>query len=596
MALAPEASTSTFTKTNLQESGVDEADRFKSDGHHFFILGRASNEATDFLQIRRLTGITPSQSAAGNGSTFLTKLALPSGSTYTQAYLANERPGTLPDVLLAIGESGQNYYTPAVGVGTPALLARDWFVPWQWQNGKIELQWIDVSNPAIPHLGRRIGIDGYHVASRRIGETLYLVSRYTPRIPEVVPYTLNNLLPKWSIDGVEQGPMVGANTCYQPSGSSVETTADLIVVSAINLANPQAAPQSQCLTGASEAVYVSTEALYIATARQIYTLNQTTIARYPAEATTDIHKFSLTDAAPRYRGSGSVIGHLGWEQNKKPFRMGEYQGVLRVVTSLGQDWDSTASTRLTLLREAEGKLSTLSTLPNSQRLAALGKPGERLYAARFMGNRAYLVTFRVTDPLYVLDLSVPADPKLAGELTIPGYSDYLHPLGERWLIGVGKDAVADTTAGDGRGAWYQGVKVALFDVADPTHPKEVNSIVIGKRGSHSAVTFEHHAFTLLPTGNETGELARLALPIARHAGQASSGTDSSDPRTWYDWSDTGLHLFNVTDQGLTPHGVIVAESSVTTSYPVIDTYDDRAFLNNQEAHYLHGQNMWATAW
>ena len=613
-------SKSTFTPTNLQESDVDEADRFKSDGRHFFIVGRTPEEASDSLRIRKITGVSAGQPASGAGSTLIGKVALPTGSTYERAYLANQRPDARPDLLLAIGESGQGYFPPGIGIGAPIALARDWFMPWHWLNGKTEMQWVDVSNPESPTLGQRISIDGYLVASRRIGEILYLVTRYTPSIPNLVPYpvdevqqkenqkqidaaSLADLLPKWSVDGVEQGPVVEASTCYQPVGTTAEATADLIVVSAIDLASPAKAPRSQCLTGSSEAVYVSSKAIYVATARQGYGVSATPVSdnqvvSYPAEATTDIHKFALEAAAPAYRGSGSVLGHLGWEQNKKSFRMGEHDAVLRVFTSLGQDWDGSATTRLTLLREAAGKLEVVSELPNAHRPAAIGKPGERLYAARFVGNRAYLVTFRVTDPLYVLDLSEPTDPFIVGELAIPGYSDYLQPLGERWLIGVGKDAVADSSGsvGDGRGAWYQGVKVALFDVGDPARPKEVNSLVIGKRGTDSAVLHDHHAFTMLTTGNETGELARLAIPIAQHSVPLMVVGDSSDPRTWYDWSQTGLHLFSVTDTGLASHGEIVAESRGEVSYPKVGGSDDRAFMNGLEVHYLHGQEVWAALW
>ncbi len=623
MSFATAENAANFTTTNLQEAGVDEADHFKSDGRHFYILGRAAGEQVDSLRIRRLTSVTAEQAAANAGSTLIAQLALPAEFSHSRAYLANSKPGNnatnndainRPDILLALAESGRGYYSPLVGVTN--AMARDWFMPWHWANGKTELQWVNITEPTSPSLSHRVSIDGYYVASRRIGETLYLVTRYTPAITGFNPYpantiqqqenqqritdaSLRDLLPKWSLDGVEQGSLVEANTCYQPSGVNAEATADLVVVSAINLANPAAPPRSQCLTGASEAIYVSNESLYLATARQGYTVNVgTQVARYPNEAATDIHKFSLAVDGPRYRGSGSVAGHLGWEQGKKSFRMGEYQGVLRIATSLGQDWDGSATTRLTLLHETEGKLSVLSELPNAQHPAAIGKPGERLYAARFVGNRAYMVTFRVTDPLYVFDLSQPSNPRLIGELAIPGYSDYLHPLGENWLIGVGKDALPDTSAafGDGRGAWYQGVKVALFDVRNPAQPKEVNSMLIGKRGSDSAVLHDHHAFTLLVSGNETGVLARLALPIARHSLLPSGGVNADNPNTWYEWSDTGLHLFSVLESGLVQQGEIIAESRATHPYPVANANEDRAFMNGSEIHYLHGQEMWAKAW
>lgn len=608
---APAPAEPAFSTTNLQEAGVDEADRLKSDGRHFFILGRSPGASADSLTIRRLSQVVDSQPKSGSSE--IARLELPAEALYSRAYLANARPNGQPDVLLAIGEVG-GYSFPMLGA--PLAIARDWFVPWDWRAGQTEAQWLEVADAAAPRLGRRVTLDGFHVASRRIGETVYLVTRYTPNLAGVTPYpgnaaqlasnrqaietaTLNDLLPKWSLDGVVQGPLVDAASCYRDA--TTEASADLIVVSAIDLANPQAAPRAQCLTGGSESVYVSPEALYVATTDHAYSVlpvaGAADLARYPEAISTRIHKFALGAAGPAYRGSGSVSGHLGWEQDKKAFRMGEHQGVLRVVSSLGETWDGSATTRLSLLREAGGKLESVAELPNSRRPAAIGKPGESLYAARFIGTRGYLVTFRVTDPLYVLDLADPADPKIAGELAIPGYSDYLHPIGERWLIGVGKEAIPDTTGslGEARGAWYQGVKLALFDVADPSQPREVNSLTIGKRGSQSAALTEHHAFTLLITGNASGELARLAVPIERHD-HLPAGGNTDDPRTWYEWSDTGLHLFSVNDTGLAARGTLIAEARGSDLQPRLAGYDDRAFLNAQEVHYLHGQEMSASLW
>lgn len=597
---ASAAAAGSFSATNLQEAGVDEADRLKSDGRHLFIFGRAAGAAVDSLQVRLLTGEAPAESTVGAGSRELARLDLPAGAAYGRAYLASQRPGGRSAALLAVGEGNAYYGDPPVPGQPTIMIARDWFAPTQWGNGKTALQWIDLATPAAPALGRSVTLDGHYVASRRIGETVYVVSRYLPQVASVATATLDDLLPKWSLDGVAQGNLVDAERCYQPAGTTVRQSADLIVVSAIDLAAPEAPPRTQCLTGGSEAVYVSPEALYVATSRYDYNVTATSgrlWATYPVEASTDLHKFALTAAGPTYRGSGSVAGHLGWEQDKKSFRMGEHEGVLRVVTSLGQDWDGSATTRLALLREGERRLDTVSTLPNAARPAAIGKPGERLYATRFVGQRAYLVTFRITDPLYVLDLADPADPRIAGELAVPGYSDYLHPLGERWLIGVGKDAIADSggTLGDGRGAWYQGVKVALFDVADAAHPREVNSVVIGQRGTQSAALSDHHAFTFLPSGNASGELGRLALPVVRHATPAYG--DPANPSTWYDWTTTGLHLLTVNDSGLLEHGEMTAEQRAAgVTYPAVDGGDDRGFLVGEEVHYLHGTELRARRW
>jgi uncharacterized secreted protein with C-terminal beta-propeller domain len=107
-------------------------------------------------------------------------------------------------------------------------------------------------------------------------------------------------------------------------------------------------------------------------------------------------------------------------------------------------------------------------------------PGESIYSARFMGVRGFLVTFVKVDPLFTLDLSDPAAPRVVGELKVPGYSDYLHPMGENHLLGMGKDALAD-----GDMTWYQGVQISLFDVGDLADPQRVDVETVGARGTRT---------------------------------------------------------------------------------------------------------------
>jgi uncharacterized secreted protein with C-terminal beta-propeller domain len=116
-------------------------------------------------------------------------------------------------------------------------------------------------------------------------------------------------------------------------------------------------------------------------------------------------------------------------------------------------------------------------------------PGETIYSARFMGERGYLVTFKQVDPLFVIDLSNPSHPKQLGYLKVTGYSDYLHPYDENHLIGIGKE-----TTDAGEFAWYQGVKISLFDVTDVSNPVEISNIEIGDRGTDSPVLWDHKAF------------------------------------------------------------------------------------------------------
>ena len=157
---------------------------------------------------------------------------------------------------------------------------------------------------------------------------------------------------------------------------------------------------------------------------------------------------------------------------------------------------------LTVLRErtSDQTLQTLATLPNTSRPALLGKEGEQIYAVRFAGERAYLVTFRRADPLYVLDLSNPADPKTVGELEVAGFSEMLYPLPGGQLLGVGRDADSSGRA--------TGLKFALFDVNDPSRPGLRASLTVGDVGSMSALDGSRHGLNLL----QVGSVARVALP------------------------------------------------------------------------------------
>jgi hypothetical protein len=145
-------------------------------------------------------------------------------------------------------------------------------------------------------------------------------------------------------------------------------------------------------------------------------------------------------------------------------------------------------------------------LPNAQRSDPLGKPGEQVNAVRFLGDRAYVVTFRQVDPLYVLDLSDPADPRAAGVLEVPGVSQDLFAVGDGWLLGVGRSADAD-----GR---ITGLAVSLLDVRDPSAPRQQAVQHFGEAGSSTALDFSSHGIHLLRDGSGTRAALPVTLPIA----------------------------------------------------------------------------------
>jgi uncharacterized secreted protein with C-terminal beta-propeller domain len=172
--------------------------------------------------------------------------------------------------------------------------------------------------------------------------------------------------------------------------------------------------------------------------------------------------------------------------------MDEYDGYFRIATTISGYADNrdTSTNNVYVLDNALKATGSLEDVA----------PGESIYAVRFMGKRAYLVTFLHVDPLFVIDLSQPADPRILGKLKIPGYSDYLQPYDETHLIGIGKevDPSIDADLIHTENAVYytaiQGVKLAIFDVSDVANPIEVYKEVIGDRGTESPAARDHKAF------------------------------------------------------------------------------------------------------
>ena len=192
---------------------------------------------------------------------------------------------------------------------------------------------------------------------------------------------------------------------------------------------------------------------------------------YGAIATT-IHKFSLRQNNVSYEASGLLQGTLGWQRPE--FRMSEFNNQLRVVTT---DRIDGIEHRLYTLQQNGADLNIIAELPNTNQPDPIGKPNEDIQAVRFWGDRAYVVTFLQIDPLYVINLSDPSDPFIAGEIEVPGFSTYLRPLNERYLFSIGTNENAS------------GVKLALYDLNDETTPTLASEIIYEGWESYSDALF-----------------------------------------------------------------------------------------------------------
>ncbi len=583
-----------FSATTVQELGVDEADLIKSNGVDVFSLD-AANSLTSTRSVLRRQRLN-ANAAADAALSPVDSLTIPFSSDVRGSglYLDADRQQLV-----------------AVGAGVSAVYDA-WFAPQSWRQGVTEVALVDSSNPSQMQLHRSIRITAQLIGSRRVGATLYLVMRSYPQVSGLDPawptdkvaanQTLvdaiqpSQILPTISVDGATAQPLVNPASCLTQDNNAVKS-ADIVTLVAVDLASASHPHAARCFTGSTEAFYMSEQSLYLATTRTAYTYNGTTPV-YAAQTSTDIHKFALNGMVISYRGSGNVVGHLGFDQNRKSFRMGEHLGALRVITQTAPTWSgwltpmatTTVSTttsvtsassvespaHLSILQESGGNLATVGELPNANRPAPLGKAGEQLYASRFVGSRGYLVTYRLTDPLYVLDLSQPSDPKVAGELQVDGYSDYLFPLTDTLLLGVGKDAATDGTQGDGRFAWYQGVKLSLIDLTDAANPKEAARSIIGRRGTDATVLHDHHGIALQTAGNKV----RVGLPVSLNDTAPSYSTGAAND--YYQFTRTELQKFeiDVSAKTLTP-GTALASTLPNQR----DISDDRALLWNDQVHY-----------
>jgi uncharacterized secreted protein with C-terminal beta-propeller domain len=243
--------------------------------------------------------------------------------------------------------------------------------------------------------------------------------------------------------------------------------------------------QKSFFLGSSQEIYVSKNNIFLTYQEYEYLPPAPLIGRYFRESQefTVIHKISIDNGDITYVAEGKVPGRI-----LNQFSMEEHNNHFRIATTIGHVWDNEhkSSNNVYILDENLERVSEIEDIA----------PGERIYSARFMGDKAYLVTFKKVDPFFTLDLSDPNNPKILGKLKIPGYSDYLHPFDENHIIGIGKDTVepqeCETWGRDF--AWYQGIKIALFDVSDFENPKELDKIVIGDRGTSSDALHNHKAF------------------------------------------------------------------------------------------------------
>lgn len=484
--------------TNTQVQGVDEADLIKTDGHHLYVLSNGelliinADPAAELAVVSRqvIEGYSTQLFLLGDK---LVVLSQNNGPIYTLdgATTADTSPGKL----IAIPYPGFDF-APSMTISV-----------------------LDVSDPANPTTIERTTIDGSLITARLIGQHMHLVVQNDVNLPspsieknaEGPGYTYVSEatyrqqlrdaiaakgLPEYTIDNQQAGGTGTTSSLIAGQGVYLGPDPDgrtLLSIVDFDLGDDESGPSNSTTTvGLSGQVYASTQSLYIA--GQSW---ESGFGGWSGEARTDLYKFSLGSEGSSLEAAGAVPG---WVLNS--YSLDEYEGYLRIATTSSF---SNLSSSLFVLADTGEDLEVVGAVTD------LGI-GERLYSARFMGDSGFLVTFRQVDPLFTLDLSDPTNPQVLGELKIPGYSSYLHPVDDTHLLGFGRDADPDT----GR---VRGLQISLFDVSDMANPTQVDvhKFPLSDGWAWSEAEWDPHAFSYFAAQRI------VALPVTGSDWSAGNG-------------------------------------------------------------------------
>lgn len=535
---APEQATTNgapqYSTTNTQVQGVDEADLVKTDGKYIYSISERKLIITE---------ATPATNMKITATLFEDEKVTPTEMMIDDKYLT---------VMC-----NNNVYYPYAADFKTSMIAPD------YMSNTSSVYVFDISDKNNVTKVKTVEIDGGYLTSRKVDNSVYVITN---------KYVWNNqnedIRPVYSIDGTKK--IVDYNEiCYFPGTSYTGYT----MIGIIDLSNLSKEVKVNTYLTSAQNVYMSLDNLYI-TAINGYE-NTPFMINGDYTTTTSIYKFNInnsnTDFIARAELKGTTLNQ---------FSMDEYKGYLRVTLNNNED---------NSLYVLDGKMNIVG------KIAGIAK-GEKIYSTRFIKDRAYLVTFKTVDPLFVIDLKNPANPNILGELKIPGYSSYLHEYDENHIIGIGQDTTEvydKDAAGNIINTRYviNGMKMAIFDVTDVNKPIQQFSTKLGDRSTYSDVLYNHKAFLFSKDKN------LLAIPVDIYKDNVSIQTNlSRDEGISYSQSNhfQGLLVYNIDlEKGFTEKGRITHYDSekVESKYP----YYEYNYLNNIKRGLFIGDTLYTVS-
>ena len=508
-----------FSGTNVQVSGVDEGDIVKTDGTYIYVLRDVE------LIIMKADGKTVSE--------------------VSHTIVGSEWESTTSDNDLS--ETTEKMPVALYVVGDRAVVISSYF---HWRESEegasdqntnyVSVDIYNIENRAQPALMKSLGQDGYEVDSRMIGNTLFLCTAYYVYDPD--QGSPEQFVPRLYTDGKSEPVSCGTIGILPESDSTtyaVLTSYDVASASMVN---------TQSILGGGETVYMNAENLYLC--RTVYhddvadtgTDGPYEVTTHKTDVTTTVNRFSVADGTLTYAATGSVPGGLN-----NQFSLDEYNGYLRMATTEQnggykvyvdeghkfenyEPMDNVQSNDVFVL---DGDLQTVGSVTN---LA----PDESVYSARFDGDYAYLCTYRTVDPIFAVNLSEPTAPEVVGELSLSGYSDYLHLWTEHQLFGLGMQT-QEIASENGTTARLDGMKMVMIDTADPASLKEESTLEID--ADFSQALYNHKAILV----DQARDL--IAFPAEGnylvYSYSADQGFQLKKEITFeneWDWQSRGLYI------------------------------------------------------
>lgn len=503
-----------YSKTNVQVDGVDEADIVKTDGKYLYQVNNnriviAEIYPADKMKIRKVISFDEERLQPA------------------ELYLDEKR-------LVVIGASYRDI--PEVRRSDKSPVS---FKYWWNDNNTVKLLVYDISDMDNIRKAREIELDGYYLSSRKIGSRLYLVSNKYINYYRIMENQESDITPYYRDTAVGEGfiNISCDKIAYFPG--SIEP--NYMIAAGVDLDLPAEGVNVSTYLGSGESIYASSQNLYVAVTRHnfakpdpvIYdSADPKRIAPKYIDRETVIYRFALKGGKLDYTGKGQVPGSI-----LNQFSMDEYKGFFRIATTKGDLFGEGENISKNNLYVLDSDMAVCGSLEDIA-------PGERIYSTRFMGDRAYMVTFKKVDPLFVIDLKDATKPEILGALKIPGYSDYLHPYDENHIIGFGKDTIElanelSQSRGTDTTAYYQGMKIALFDVSDVNNPKEKFKEIIGDRGTDSELLRDHKALLF------SKEKGLMAFPVTVMEIQKGGNVTADNMPAYGSFTFQGAYVYSV---------------------------------------------------